>query len=363
MIKIQICFLFIISFSLKASIKHAQNFQIEQKEGYQLLTVNNAWRSKDQIHFEYALVHKESPIPENLNIPIIQTPVSKVIALSSPHVSFLAELNLLSNIVGISSKKYVLYDEVTKRLEQGLIQEIGEGSSRNMETIISTEPDLVFSTSIGNPDYDVHPQLKRMGIPSAVVASYMEKTLLGRAEWIKFVAVFFELDEEANLWFDQIEKEYKQLLDRVKGVTDKPSICNNGPYGDAWYVPGGNSYMANVIRDAKGQFIWEGDVSSGSRKMSFESVYAKYLDADIWLNIGMYTTLKDILKGDERFRDFKSVRNKQVYNNNRRLTKAGGNHYWGHGVTHPHLILSDMIKIFHPERMLDREFTYFQQLK
>jgi iron complex transport system substrate-binding protein len=69
------------------------------------------------------------------------------------------------------------------------------------------------------------------------------------------------------------------------------------------------------------------------------------------------------LAADERFATFDAVQSGEVYNNNRRLTEQGGNDYWESGVNNPHLILADLIAIFHPELLPDHELYYYQQLR
>ncbi|KAA6313828.1 iron complex transport system substrate-binding protein, partial [termite gut metagenome] len=65
---------------------------------------------------------------------------------------------------------------------------------------------------------------------------------------------------------------------------------------------------------------------------------------------------------DKRYILFKAYQRRNVYNTFRRTTPAGGNDYWENGVARPDLLLSDMIKICHPDLLPDYELTYMERL-
>ncbi len=43
----------------------------------------------------------------------------------------------------------------------------------------------------------------------------------------------------------------------------------------------------------------------------------------------------------------------------RRVTPAGANDYWSRSVTHPDLVLADLVKIFHPQLAPDHTFEWY----
>jgi iron complex transport system substrate-binding protein len=97
--------------------------------------------------------------------------------------------------------------------------------------------------------------------------------------------------------------------------------------------------------------------------LNIESVYERAADADIWINPGMWESLEEALAEDERFALFEAFQNGKVYNNNRRANKHGGSSYWETGVANPHVVLADLIKIFHPELLPEHEFVYYYRLE
>jgi iron complex transport system substrate-binding protein len=117
-----------------------------------------------------------------------------------------------------------------------------------------------------------------------------------------------------------------------------------------------------MIRDAGGNFLWEDNPSKEAFPVSLEEVFLRASRADFWINCGSAGNLDELVSFDQRFSDLQSVRKLQVYNNNLRSTSDGGNDYWESGVVHPDLVLSDLVKIFHPELAVNKEFYYYKKL-
>ena len=78
----------------------------------------------------------------------------------------------------------------------------------------------------------------------------MEPTPLGRAEWIRFQALFFGKEESADSLFWQTVKAYEKIKALTQQVKERPSVVTEKKYGAVWYLPGGKSYMAHFLEDA-----------------------------------------------------------------------------------------------------------------
>jgi iron complex transport system substrate-binding protein len=190
----------------------------------------------------------------------------------------------------------------------------------------------------------------------------METSPLGKAEWVKVMAALLNKEQLANQKFNAVSKKYNELEAAVDKAEEKPLVINNLPYKGAWFVPGGGSFTANFLRDAQADYPWFDNSSTGGLRKGFESVYKVGLHADVWLNPGAAKSKEEILAKDSRFKDFKSFQNGAIYNNNRRMSPAGGNDFWESGVVHPEIILADLIKIFHPNILPGHELYYYQQI-
>ena len=128
--------------------------------------------------------------------------------------------------------------------------------------------------------------------------------------------------------------------------------------------PGDDTYVGQLIRDAGGELLLAEEASTASQGMSFEVVYEGGLDADIWLveTFGV-STPNELLALDSRFGDFAALQSGDVWNNNRDENANGGNNYYEWGVTNPHLVLADMVAIFHPELLPEHDFAFYQRLE
>ena len=60
------------------------------------------------------------------------------------------------------------------------------------------------------------------------------------------------------------------------------SILTERKTGNVWYVPGGQSTIGILLKDANARYIFEDDQHSGSLPMSPEQILAKGSQVDVW---------------------------------------------------------------------------------
>ena len=159
-----------------------------------------------------------------------------------------------------------------------------------------------------------------------------------------------------------IEQKYDSLSMLVSGATGLPTVICNLPFKGNWYMPGGNSYVANMLKDAGADYIFDDNNETGGVPLDFEVVYAKGLGAEYWINPDFANSVDEILAKDERLRDFEAIKTGKIFNNNRRLKRGEVNDYWESGLINPHLILADLISIFHPELLPGHELHYYKKI-
>ena len=134
-------------------------------------------------------------------------------------------------------------------------------------------------------------------------------------------------------------------------------------YGDAWFLPGGQNYAARLLRDAGCQYLWADDSTNGFLELSFESVYEKAHDADLWIGIGSFSTLKEIRDADHRYANFKPFKTGEVYTSNVRQGVKGGSEFLELGYLRPDIILKDLVKIAHPRLLPEHELYFHERLQ
>jgi len=142
-------------------------------------------------------------------------------------------------------------------------------------------------------------------------------------------------------------------------------VFNEIKYSDSWYMPGGKSYVAELLNDAGANYLWRDNENTGSIPLSFEQVYAVAKDADFWINLSTLRHKRELLSYDSRYSEFKAFKNGQLYNNNLYSNALGYTVYWETGMIYPDRILCDLIRIFHPEtkNSLGDKMNYYLQLK
>jgi iron complex transport system substrate-binding protein len=345
-------------------VEFAGGFTIKKDGDITILTVSNPWQGAEDIIYRYILCPKDLDVPdEYAQFAVIRTPIKSVICLSTTHVSFLSALGLTSAIKGLSSAAFVSDSEVVGAIESGHIQDVGHGQGLNVEKIIGLNPDIIFAYSVDGGGGALS-RLANLGQTVVFVGEYLEQTTLGKAEWLKFMAEFFDIGQQASERFDAIKDEYISLCNLVSNsILERPNILCGLPWQGIWYIPGGRSWMAQMISDAGGNYLWKENQSHESIPIGIETIVNQSYNADIWINTSSALTLADILAVDERLPIIKPFQTGSIYNNSERINKNGGNDFFESGVVNPHIILKDMIKIFHNHLLPDYELYYYTKLK
>ena len=353
-------------FPHKAGLRHAESFAIEYFGHYKLVTVHTPWPGAGD-PVRYLLVQCGTPAPEGYDgVQRITIPVRRFAALSTTQLPHLELLDLLESLVAVSDIEVVHSPAVNQRFADGRIAEIGHGAGVDLERVLELEPDLVMTVASARSRYNAHPVLRQAGVTVAINAEYTEPSLLGRSEWLKFTAAFFNAEALAEERFAAIEARYRRHADLVRDVPAdrRPSVFGGSLWRDTWHVAGGRSYPAQLIADAGGRYLWAGDDSRESLPLDFEAVYEKAHAADFWLTMrNEWLTLADVGAADERYAAFAAFDGGRVYNANARLNEHGGNDYWERGVAEPDLVLADFIRILHPDRLPGHTLHFYRRLE
>ncbi|MCY4464988.1 MAG: ABC transporter substrate-binding protein [Chloroflexi bacterium] len=355
-------------FPHKAEVVDATNLTVSYHGHYKIVRVGNAFAGAPP--FEYVLVQCGAPAPpvENFaeNAQFLEVPAGKLIVLSTTQLPALSLLGLVDQLVAVDGGYYISSPAVLEGIESGAIAEIGFGAEVNIELALELTPDLVLSYSY-NPDADAHPVLLEAGIFTALDASWRENSPLGRAEWLKLPALFYNQEARANELYADIRDQYESMRELAADIPDEgqPRVLLNSylSYADAWYSPGTDTYVGQLIRGAGADLMLSSADPTASQPYSFEAAYEQGLDADIWLleTFGV-DTADDLLALDSRFADFAAFQSGAIWNNNRDENPNGGNNYYEWGIINPHLVLADLLAIFHPQLLPDHEFTFYRRL-
>jgi iron complex transport system substrate-binding protein len=336
--------------------QYATGFQINHEEDDVLLTVKNPWQNAENITYKYRL--NRSGKGKNT----IKIPVQRVACMSTTHVSFINQLGHADKIVALSGTNYIYDKNLRTRIENQSVKELGFSENMNLETLIQLKPDVLFAYVISPAELQQLQQLEAFGIPVIIVGEYLEQHPLGKMEWIRFFSYFFDETEKGDTFADEIIESYLKLEEQSNSPENIPTVMLNTPWQGVWWTPGADSYMAQFIRDAGGQYLFPDIKGNESQAVDMESVYQRAKDVDIWLNPGSVNTREQVFNSDNRVKYFENFDSIRIYNNNRRIGDHS-NDFFESGVVRPDLILNDLSRIFHSENPHPDSLTYYQLLQ
>lgn len=352
-----------LSITSDTTIKYAQRFSMAGNDSCKVLFIYGKRDSRDTTATFVLYKGKHKPHFTYKNSYYINIPVKNIACLSSVYASMLSKLNLMDKIVAIESVDYYNNDFIIDKVRSGQIIEIAKSPEIDIEKTLMLNPGLLLTYGMGNPKDDVNEKILSSKIPVAVTLDHLEEHPLARAEWIKFIAAFFDKSDLADSLFLITENKYVQLKKLTDSIRQKPSVLTEIKYADAWYVPGGKSFMAHLLRDAGSEYLWKDENQTGSLALNFEQVFEKAGAADYWLNLFVnINTKKDLLAFDERYALFKAFKSGQLYNNILHANEKGYSIYWADGMTNPDELLADLIAIFHPQLLPQHQLKYYKKI-
>ena len=251
----------------------------------------------------------------------VRTPVERSAVFIAPHCQLMYEMGCQQAIRGVCDLDYINIPDVRKRAASAgnaaagkaaagnvsaenasagnSIVDCGSSMAPDIERIIALKPEAILLSPFENSGG--YGKLDKLHVPIIEAADYMESSPLGRAEWMKFYGMLFGNEEEkvkredgksngisgscepkADSLFAKIEKEYLKLKAEAAGYPKGLSILTERKTGNVWYVPGGQSTIGILLKDANARYIFEDDEHSGSLAMSPEQILAKGKQVDVW---------------------------------------------------------------------------------
>jgi iron complex transport system substrate-binding protein len=340
-------------------IKYARGFRVERKDDATHVYVTYPYQNATS-GFHYVLVKKGNTSydagPEG---QLIEVPIEEIVCTATTHIPHLDYLGLTDKLVGFPTTDYISSEKMRARVDAGQVVELGIDKGMDLERLYSLHPGLVMGYTMSS-DLGQLKKIQELGVPVVINAEYLEGDPLGRAEWIKFTSLFFNKEKEADSVFSAIEREYNRVKQLTASVPSRPTVMSGIVYGDTWFMPGGRNYAATLLRDAGCDYLWRETESHGYLELSFESVFQKAKDANLWIGTGTFSSLKELEAAEGRYALFQPLTSAKVYNYDARMGAKGGNDFLESGYLRADLVLKDLVKIAHPE-ILPRYELYFHQ--
>lgn len=339
-------------------LRHAKGFRLVEADGYTMLTVLNPWK-EGEVYARYYLVEDETKEVPSDGLKV-KVPLQTLVANSATQLEFLQMLGVIDRVTGVCRVQYIYNPVVRQRVREGAVVDLGDAFNLDIERLLLLHPQAVMTTAYNVEDENAK-RMRRTGLSLLYNIEWQERTLLGRAEWIKFVGAFFGKKAEADSLFRLVEQEYESCRRLAEDCEVRPSVMAGQDFRGTWYMPAGDSFNARLFGEAGADYLYAVDETSGSLSLTIEQALLQFRDADVWVGV-QANTLEELGRADEKYKLFKAYREGRVYNYNRRTTPEGGNDYWESAVARPDRLLKDMIKVMHPELLPGYELFYMQRL-
>ena len=342
--------------------EYALGFEIVGAKGMQstILRVHNPWQGAEDVVEELFLSRNGEPAPAGFHGQVIEGEAKRIVCMSSTYVAMLDAVGEVERAVGVSGINFISNEYVQANRDK--VHDVGYDSEANYELIVALDPDVVLLYGVTGTS-TIESKLRELGLPYAYIGEYLEEIPLGKTEWMVAVGEIVGQREAAARIFEQIPQRYNALKEQaLKATSPAPKVMINTPYADSWVMASTSSYVARLIADAGGDYIYRRNTSNSSMPIDLEEATRLSAEADVWINVGTLSSLNEMRRQFPKFADVPCVQRGAVFNSDKRSQPAGGNDYWESGVMNPDLVLRDLIKIFHPE-LIAEEFVYYRQLE
>lgn len=316
-----------LTYDHSMELSYAENFAVDYYEGgYKLLTTQ---LNGDRI----LIVPKHQQAPEDAEalvspsaegkpgkLIVLQEPVKNLYLVASSVMDMFAQLDSMDAISMCGLKEEDWYIPAAKQaMKDGTLLYAGKYSQPDYELLLSQNCSMAIENSMIYHTPEVMEKLDEFGIPTLVEYSSYEEHPLGRVEWVRFFGALLDQEEKA----DQLFEKQKEALKRVEAEESTGKtvaffyITSNGLV----QVRQSTDYIPKMIELAGGKYVFENLGDPDSRRstvnLQLEDFYEGAQDADFLVyNTTIdrqVQTLEDLLKKCSLLKDFKAVKNHQVW--------------------------------------------------
>lgn len=322
----------------------AEHFEIKTKSNLTLIL------NSDQSYRVFFRETNDVP-PECENKSVGQ--VDSIIPTSTSMLHFFSLLKKEKVVQGFPGTRYITSPSLQKRVEKGLIQELGDSSS--LETLILMNPDLILTQGRYSVSATGLERYQEVADKNFSFLEFKESHPLARAEWIVPLATILGDREQGIALFEDIKKSYQTTLDLVEKSKTSQKVLVGAFFQGRWFSPAPGSDFVQLLKDAGAQLV----TPSSKVGLNFESVLLHSKKADFWLPQASWQTREESIAMDERhlilleeFSDSKIFALKK---------KSQGLEFWEKGVARPDLVLKDLAQVF--GHSPDTELNFYTSLQ
>ncbi|MBP5297131.1 MAG: ABC transporter substrate-binding protein [Bacteriovoracaceae bacterium] len=299
--------------------------------------MNKLWRIFSfSLYLNLALVGMFSFAGEEENAQL------SLVALGPNQVGALKLLGKLDQVKAYGQKRWAFASEIQD------VQVVDLGYPPSLEQLIRLKPSLVLVNGGPWAVCEGVPWMEKAGLPLFTYLDFLEPHPLGRLAWAKVLGkklgvgpMALQRVEEYTLAYQQIQQKTQELP-----ATQRPLVLLGSLQGDTWVAPAGGQWMAHLIEDAGGQYLWAN--RKQEVRLPWEQVLRLAKDVAYWIPLNHWQQAQEIMASDTRYALLK-IKRGRIINNNQRLNALKANDFWESGLYHPHELLAELQQILHPE--------------
>lgn len=347
---------FFSAFSLQAAVcdlgtplkvfkpTYAKNFRIEYFLHFKIVHSGND---------KYLLSNKA--VDCQFKATTVMTPVKRVVMMSTTYLPALLLLKVEKSLIAFQGKRYI----VSTAFDLKNIKEVS--FKINPEDLLGLGADLImgYDSNLSNPKQET--VFKSLKLPVVLNKDFEELNPLGRAEWLIFIASFYNREDEAQKIFKSISHDYLALKEENLKLSPKPRVLIGEIQNGFWVTSGGLSDQAQMVGDAGGDMQLNRP-SPAMQKISLEELSQVKMPVDFWFPQNMWSGHADLVAALKKDSRYSLISAKNIYNNNLIHNKDGFNDFWETGMQRPDLMLLDLSALFYPEKHPGHKLKWYQKI-
>eukprot|EP00980_Cylindrotheca_fusiformis_P008215 scaffold1736_cov127-Cylindrotheca_fusiformis.AAC.29 len=327
----------------KAEPQESQYWNVAYENSYKI--VSNLYANKTYLLYQCGTDLPQDQVDQHDYV--IPVPIGNFGLTSTPMIPFIELLGKRTNITAMVGSASYLFSSCLKELaDDGKVEFLTSTDASNQTAIEAAGLDLDLPFFVGGGS---------LAFTSLIqISEFAEDYNLAVFEWIKFFALFFNLESEANAIFEETKTDY-ECVEENAGLlaTDaekKPTVLwgSWSEYCGGWSVARTCPEYYCEFAEACGAELLtseEGSVNATTKCGTFYMTTQEFVEhgknADHWIYSSpdvdsvVYSKFKDELQ------DFVSVQNNEVYD----TEGAGQNSWFEQRLAEPDAILQDFCLI------------------
>ena len=299
-------------------LEYAEQFKIyENSDGTYEIDIS------DGQHF--LVIPEGKSAPEKTDRIVLQQPIENIYVPASSAMDLFNGAGALDTVKMTSTK---LADwkipAVTEAIESGKMLYVGKYNAPDYEMILSEGCGLAVESTMIYHSPETKEKLESLNIPVMVERSSYELHPLGRLEWIKLYGILTGHEKQANDFFNEKMKIFKEISIDNDTETERPTVAffyitANGSAN----VRKSGDYISKMIELAGADYIFTADDlktdenALSTMNMDMETFYEKARDADIIIYNstveGELENISQLMEKSGLLKDFKAVQENNVW--------------------------------------------------